>query len=251
MQSGGSAGGSDSGSAGEGAGTGAGRRGDLLGRPLPRGSWKEPAERLDELYRQAEERAARTARWYLADRSRKRRAARLLRAGAALGVAAGVTLPLVELAGAGAGTARWGYLALLGAALCLGCDRWFGCTAGWMRDVATAQAVQRRLEALQYEWAAESVREALGPAEGTACSAAERRLALLRRFHEDLSELVRAETTEWMVEFRSGPGPLLAQTRRAPGAGESGCQAPRGRYGGQPQLSRPTMPRQRPPEGSF
>lgn len=36
----------------------------------------------------------------------------------------------------------------------------FGVTFGWMRDVAIAQAVQRRLQAPQFDWASESVREA-------------------------------------------------------------------------------------------
>ena len=35
-----------------------------------------------------------------------------------------------------------------------------------MRDVATAQAVQRRLQTLQFDWASESVREVLGPDRG-------------------------------------------------------------------------------------
>ncbi|WP_046264292.1 SLATT domain-containing protein, partial [Streptomyces sp. WM6386] len=95
-------------------------------------------------------------------------------------------------------------LALLGAGACVAVDRFFGVTSGWIRDVATAQAVQRRLQVLQFDWASESVREVLGPAEGTAGEAADRCLGVLRRFSEDVTELVRVETADWMVEFRTG-----------------------------------------------
>ncbi|RNG27407.1 SLATT domain-containing protein, partial [Streptomyces botrytidirepellens] len=79
---------------------GARAREDLLGRTFPHGDWGEPAERLDELYRWVEEGALRVGAWYLADRLWKRRAARALRAGAAVGAVAGAVLPLLELTGA-------------------------------------------------------------------------------------------------------------------------------------------------------
>lgn len=224
------------------------QQGDLLGRPFPLGDWGEPAERLDELYQWVEERALTTADWYLRDRLGKRRGARALRAGAALSATAGFSLPLLELTGLVGSGAGWGCLALVGAAACVACDRFFGLTSGWMRSVATAQAVQRRLEALQFDWASESVREVLGPTEGTASEAAERCLSVLRRFSEDISELVRSETADWMVEFRTGSAPLLTQSLVP--------WASRGDHGGGPPVprfplppgARPNMPRQRPPE---
>ncbi|MFF8831798.1 SLATT domain-containing protein [Streptomyces sp. NPDC015131] len=233
---------------GDGRGRYGGPGGDLTGRPFPLGDWGEPAERLDELYRWVEERALCTAGWYLADRSWKRRGARALRAGTALGAVAGAGLPLLDLTGTVDGAAGWGYVSLLLAAACVACDRYFGLTSGWMRDVATAQAVQRRLQALQFDWAAESIREVLGPAEGTASEAAERCLGILRRFSEDVTELVRAETADWMVEFRSGPAPLGTQSTLsyAPPRAESGAH-PSGRLP-LPPGTRPNMPRQRPPE---
>lgn len=124
------------------------------------------------------------------------------------------------------------------------CDRYFGLTSGWMRNVATAQAVQRRLEALQFDWASESVREVLGPTEGTASEAAERCLSVLRRFSEDVSELVRFETADWMVEFRSGSAPLLTQSL-VPWGRQEGRTVTRFQL---PPGTRPNMPRQRPPE---
>ncbi|EFL16046.1 membrane protein [Streptomyces sp. C] len=220
--------------------------GDLTGRPFPLGDWGEPAERLDELYRRVEADALRTAEWYLSDRAWKRRGARALRAGAAVGAVTGAAMPLLELTGSAPGAAAYGYLSLLLAAACMACDRFFGLTSGWMRDVATAQAVQRRLQTLQFDWASENVREVLGPTEGTASEAAERCLTVLRRFSEDVTELVRSETADWMVEFRAGPAPLLMQSLAgAPSRPDPGIPPARFPL---PPGTRPNMPRQRPPE---
>ncbi|WP_424858265.1 SLATT domain-containing protein [Streptomyces sp. SAI-170] len=235
----------------DGAGDGAAalRPGDLMGRAFPQGDWAEPAERLDELYRWVEHGALQTAAWYLSDRVWKRRGARALRTGAALGAVGGAALPLLDLTAVMGGVAPWGYLALLVSVACVAVDRFFGVTSGWIRDVATAQAVQRRLQVLQFDWASESVREVLGPTEGTAGEAAERCLAVLRRFCEDVTELVRAETADWMVEFRTGSAPLGIQSTvptavRPPDPGTLNGRFPLPPGG----TARPNMPRQRPPE---
>ncbi|MFE7750982.1 SLATT domain-containing protein [Streptomyces sp. NPDC057428] len=242
--------------AGSGAGTGTGRSAtrrsagprDLTCRAFPLGDWGDPAERLDELYRWVEAGALDTADWYLRDRFRKRRTARLLRVGTAVGVVAGAALPLLDLTGELHGSAGWGYLSLLLGAACMACDRYFGLTSGWIRNLATAQAVQRRLQVLQFDWASECVREMLGPTEGTASEAAERCLGVLRRFSEDITELGRMETADWMVEFRAGPAPMGMQSLVSGGTGGRPEQgAPPGRLT-MPSVARPNMPRQRPPE---
>ncbi|MFI5758101.1 SLATT domain-containing protein [Streptomyces sp. NPDC051569] len=230
-----------------GEGDGGPPHGDLTGGPLPLGDWGEPAERLDELYRWVETGALRTVDWYLSDRLRKRRVARVLRAATAVGVTAGAVLPLLDLTRALPEAAGWGYVSLLLGAACMACDRYFGLTSGWMRAVATAQAVQRRLQTLQFDWASECVREVLGPTEGTASEAAERCLGVLRRFTEDVTELVRAETADWMVEFRAGHAPLVMQSMPMGGVRGEGSPPHPGRFP-LPPGTRPNMPRQRPPE---
>ncbi|MEU2825842.1 SLATT domain-containing protein [Streptomyces bacillaris] len=231
----------------DGAGGSGGR--DLTGRPFPLGDWGEPAERLDELYRWVESGALATADWYLEDRAWKRRGARALRWGTAAGVVAGAALPLLDLTGTLGGSAGWGYLSLLLGAACMACDRYFGLTSGWIRNLATAQAVQRRLQVLQFDWASECVRETLGPTEGTASEAAERCLGVLRRFSEDITELVRSETADWMVEFRAGPAPMGTQALVSGSAGGRAEQgALPGRFSMPSVAARPNMPRQRPPE---
>ncbi|MDX3387118.1 SLATT domain-containing protein [Streptomyces niveiscabiei] len=225
------------------------RPGDLTGRTFPHGDWGEPAVRLDELYRWVEQGALETAAWYLADRGWKRRGARALRGTAAGSAVVGAALPLLDLTGLLSGASPWGYLALLIAVSCVAVDRSFGLTSGWMRDVATAQAVQRRLQVLQFDWASESVREVLGPAEGTAGEAAERCLGVLRRFSEDVTDLVRTETADWMIEFRTASTSLALQTT-APSVPRQEAPGPHlGRFSPPPvNGNRPNMPRQRPPE---
>ncbi|MEV0774869.1 SLATT domain-containing protein [Streptomyces sp. NPDC050433] len=256
--SGGAAGPGAPGSAPWGAVSGTFPAGAFPAGAFPAGDWSEPARRLDELYRWAEASALRTVARYRAQRVRKRRCARALRAATALGAVAGAALPLLDLTAVLGGTATgWGYLSLLFAAACLGCDRYFGVTSGWLRNVATAQAVERRLQALQYDWASECVREVLGPADGTASEAAERCLGVLRRFAEDVTELVRAETADWMVEHRAGPAPLVTQSPAMGGMGSTGgvggtarpdgAGFPPGRFP-LPPGTRPNMPRQRPPD---
>ncbi|WP_375537864.1 SLATT domain-containing protein [Streptomyces sp. Amel2xB2] len=222
-----------------------------VGRGFPLGDWGEPGERLDELYVWVEQRALLIADWYLSDRAWKRRGARVLRTGAALGATVAAVLPLLALTGTlSVRDAVWGYVALLGAVVCLCADRCFGLTTGWIRDVATAQAIQRRLEVLQYDWASLSVREMLGPAEGGTGEAAERGLTLLRTFTEDVSEVVRAETTDWMLEFRPGFPPATRQALAAPERPLEICAAAQNvRRFPAPPGARPSMPRQRPPEG--
>ncbi|WP_217242799.1 SLATT domain-containing protein, partial [Streptomyces sp. AC555_RSS877] len=170
-----------------------------------------------------------------------------LRAGAAAGAVAGAALPLLDMTGVVAGVAPWGYLSLLLAVACVAGDRFFGVTSGWIRDVATAQAVQRRLQVLQFDWSSECVREVLGPADGTASEAAERCLGVLRRFSEDVAELVRTETADWMVEFHTGASPLGIQSAVAVGQRADAGAFP-GRFLPPGAGARPNMPRQRPPE---
>lgn len=261
------------------------RPGDLLGRAFPPGDWREPAERLDELYQWAEQGALEVVHGYLAARVRKRRGARALRGCAVSAASLGALVPLLELADVLPGPSLhwlvWGYVAFLAAAACAVADRCLGMTSGWMRDVAAAQAVQRRLETFQYDWATENVRGALGglgahgahsPVDDSAGEAAERCLGLLRRFTEDVAEIVRTETTDWMVEFRTVSAPLHLQSAGAPRPRRTAHRGPNGYghgsgHGGHggfsgygtngsgpgrfppPPGTRPNMPRQRPPEG--
>jgi hypothetical protein len=105
---------------------------------------------------------------------------------------------------------EYGFVLLALAAACLGYDHFFGLSSGWMRDMITAQALQRRLEALRYDWAAECARSALTSRRQV--EEVDRQLGLLREFSEDIVALTSSETSEWISEFQTS---LAGVQRRA------------------------------------
>ena len=162
--------------------------------------WRDPNQAFTTLYRHAEGKAIETMNWYLRDKRGKKRWSRALRALAIALAAGGGVLPLLSAARPGMGGASWGYVLLALAAACIGFDRFFGLSSGWMRDVTTAQTIQRRLERFQLDWAVECARAASGPIGSMQVL---NRFELLRAFGEDLLDFVRHETAEWVVEFQS------------------------------------------------
>ncbi len=162
--------------------------------------WRDPAQALAVLYRHAEGTAIEAIDWYLSDKRYKKLCSRLLRALAIALVAAGGVVPLVSAAQPGGGGAGWGYVLLALAAACVGFDRFFGLSSGWMRDVTAAQAVQQRLERFQFDWTTACAQAAPAP---VAPEEVLERLDLLRAFSEDVRDLVRGETGEWVAEFQS------------------------------------------------
>ena len=86
------------------------------------------------------------------------------------------------------------------AAAGIGFDRFFGLSSGWIRSMTTAQSLERRLEQLQYDWAAECARSASRTVDP---KQVQNRLALLRAFSDDVAALLQQETAEWVLEFQS------------------------------------------------
>jgi hypothetical protein len=64
----------------------------------------------------------------------------------------------------------------------------------------TTQALERRLEQLQYDWAAEC---AHGASRTVDPKQVQNRLALLRVFSDDVAALMQQETAEWVLEVQS------------------------------------------------
>jgi SMODS and SLOG-associating 2TM effector domain 2 len=139
------------------------RRRDLRVGPFPTAAmeqWQDTEAALAQLYRYAEGRAIDAIDWYLADKRGKRIWSRGLRLLVIVLVTAGGLQPLLDAAAPGPSRTAWGYVLLALAAACIGLDRFFGISSGWMRSMTTAQALERRLEQLQYDWAAECARSA-------------------------------------------------------------------------------------------
>jgi hypothetical protein len=99
----------------------------------------------------ADARTVTTIIWYLRDKQPKRWASRLLRAAAVACAVTGGVLPLVSTTTHGV-DANLGYVFLAVAAGCVAFDHFFGLSSGWMRDVATLQALQGRLARFHLDW---------------------------------------------------------------------------------------------------
>ncbi|ACY98695.1 MULTISPECIES: SLATT domain-containing protein [Thermomonospora] len=194
--------------------TGRGRQSDLRAWRfrLPEAQeWQRPEEVLRRLYEEAEARAVEAYGWYMRDRVRRRTLSRVLRALAvALGSAGGV-VPLASVVGGGGRPSGWGYVLLALAGACYGFDHFLGISSGWMRDMRTAQKIQRRLQEFQFDWAARSAEEARS---GQSEVDVAWYLNLLRGFVLDLSEIMMDETAEWIAEFQSGLLQLQTQVNR-------------------------------------
>ena len=143
-------------------------------------------------------------------------------------VIAGALQPVLDAAGPGRGEPAWGYVLLALAAACVG----FGLSSGWMRNITTAQALRRRLELLQDDWAVECAKAATRTVNGKQVLT---RVGLLRAFADDAAVLMQQETSEWVTEFQSNLGqlettaarPALATTRpRPPGPREGDAGRP-------------------------
>lgn len=194
------------------------RRRDLRAGPFPTAAteqWHDTEAALTQLYRYAEGRAIEATDWYLQDKRGKRIWSRGLRLLAIVLVIAGGLQPLLDAAAPGPSRTAWGYVLLALAAACIGFDRFFGISSGWMRSVTTAQALERRLEQLQYDWAAECARSASRTVDP---KQVQNRLALLRAFSDDVAALLQQETASWVLEFQSNLLRLERSNTSRPGS---------------------------------
>ena len=194
------------------------RRRDLRPGPFPAAGmeqWHDTEAALTQLYRYAEGRAIEATDWYLADKRGKRIWSRGLRLLAIVLVTAGGLQPLLEAAAPGPSRTAWGYVLLALAAAGIGFDRFFGLSSGWMRSMTTAQALERRLEQLQYDWAAECARSASRTVDP---KQVQNRLALLRAFSDDVAALLQQETASWVLEFQSNLLRLERSNTSRPGS---------------------------------
>jgi hypothetical protein len=189
------------------------RRGDLTPGRFPSLTDVDLADRttaVDKVRDWGEEQAENALDWYRKDKRTRQRTSRTLRTASILFAIVGGTVPIAS--------AVWyreinslGYVLLAAAAGCAAFDHFFGVSAGWMRDMTTIQALQRRLDQFRLEWTSSLL---FRPAEASVHEdELASRVGLIRDLVEDVASLVEAETTEWLLEFRSSVGQLYGQAR--------------------------------------
>jgi len=169
--------------------------------------WRAPDEVLAMLYQRAEAHSIDLATWYLRDRRWKKRLSQLLRALAVILTAAGGLQPLISTTDT-SGRLRWGYVLLAAAGGCIAFDHYFGLSSRWMRDMLTAQQLQRRIQKFQYDWTELSARNT-----PTELGQVPEFLDLLRTFVIDVSDIAIAETEQWVAEFQTGINNLKGQVQ--------------------------------------
>jgi hypothetical protein len=185
---------------------------DLRVRPFPVPSpeeWREPEAVLRRMYDAAEGYAIEAAEWYLHDRVRKKTFSRLLRGLAVVFGAAGGLQPLITVAMSGK-SSGWGYVCLALAGACVAVDHFLGLSSRWLRDMVTAQRIQRRLQRFQIDWTALNAQAAAAQPEEPVDVPAY--LDLLRGFVLDVSDITINETSEWVSEFQAGIAQLQGQS---------------------------------------
>ncbi len=163
-----------------------------------------------------------TAAQYLTDRVWKRRGAMMLRGRAAVGRSPGGAAAAGHVRGGGAGSLP----GVSGAAVRGGVRGRGPLFRGHVRvDAGRCHGADRAAAAAdaQFDWASESVREVLGPADGTASEAAERCLLVLRRFSEDVrSWSGRRRRTGWWIRDRVGAARVAGGVRGRGAVGSGG-----------------------------
>jgi hypothetical protein len=93
-----------------------------------------------------------------------------------------------------------GYLLIAVAAGCLGLDRFFGYSSGWIRYVTTAMAIEKSLEEYRMEWAMLTSRLQGQPAGG---DLVEQLIQLSKHFLVSVRSQVEEETKLWAMEFQT------------------------------------------------
>lgn len=173
------------------------------------GTKEEIQESLKELYGYAEGVAEEAIYWYGYSKRKKAWKSRLLRFLAIILTAVGGLTPIISSLGwstqKAAGTqelniGQLGYLFLGLAAACIGLDRYFGFSSGWMRYITTKMTLERTMSEFRFDWAMMVAK--FGAKEPTP----DQVQLMIQRGKEFLSVVnnyLNQETQEWVSEFRT------------------------------------------------
>ena len=175
--------------------------------PLGVLAWKTDAEvqaSIGTLYSYAEARAQESIDWYWNAKQSKARWSRFLRLAAIVLAAMGGLAPIIgaldSLSQFSRVVGQVGYIVLGLAAACVGLDKFFGFSSGWMRYVRAALALQDELSAFRLAWAKSSA-QARGQAPGP--DEIQGAIQQVKDFVQAVDRIVEQETNAWVAEFQT------------------------------------------------
>jgi hypothetical protein len=152
---------------------------------------QDPADVLVALAALLDRYAIRARDWYLSDKRSKRRYSRLFRALAIAFSVAGGIAPVI--ATHDRINLTWGYVSLALAAGCFAADNLFGLSAAWMRNMASAQRLDRLRFEFHLAWTS-GARDAIH-------ADIDNMLQLLAGYAREVFSIVEGETIEWRIHF--------------------------------------------------
>jgi hypothetical protein len=169
--------------------------------------WSTPEEMqssIRALYQYTEAHASDSIGWYARNKRQKAFMSRSLRFWAIILTTLGGLAPLIEALGwklTGRNTVgQFGYLFLGLAAACIGLDRFFGFSSGWMRYIATMMSLERALSEFRLDWAMMVAK--FGDKEPTP-DQVQLMIQRLKDFLVSVDAQIADETQAWVSEFRT------------------------------------------------
>ncbi|GAB3894237.1 SLATT domain-containing protein [Kibdelosporangium lantanae] len=145
--------------------------------------WPGTGASLGELYEWAVGVGQDTIDWYMAEKERKARWSKALRAASVMLATLGGVVPAAALATGRPELGNWGFIILALAAGCLAYDRFFGYSSAWQRYMQTAMVLRARLVEFQLSWRRENDEN------------------LIHSFATTVNDIISAETDSWVAEF--------------------------------------------------
>jgi hypothetical protein len=172
-------------------------------------SWKDAdlENSLSILHQYVEDEAQKQIQWYWDKKRAKAHMSMFLRFMAIILFALGGLVPIVKATLPAPVVARFpfdfgqsGYLLIGVAAGCMGLDRFFGYSTGWIRYITTAMAIEKSLEEFRLEWTRNmaSMRGAPPTSEQL-----ERLIQTCAAVSVAIKSQVEQETKAWVVEFQT------------------------------------------------
>jgi hypothetical protein len=172
-------------------------------------SWKDAdmENSLSVLHQYVEDQAQKQIQWYWDKKRAKAHVSMFLRFVAIIMFVLGGLVPIVKATLPATVVAKFpfdfgqsGYLLIGIAAGCMGLDRFFGYSTGWIRYVTTVMAIEKSLEEFRLEWTRNMAK--MRGASPTA-EQLETLIQTCAAFSLAIKSQVEQETKAWVVEFQT------------------------------------------------